>query len=151
MEGRSDKGKVEREIDKLVDLQRASHAERWKTLYRADPPKGISTRLMIQSIAYEMQAKQYGGLRPATVRRLNKIANGKMEVEAEVASKSPLLDPGAKLIREWNGVSHTVDVTDLGFEWRGARYRSLSEIAREITGARWSGPRFFGLTRKSAR
>ena len=61
-----------------------------------------------------------------------------------------MLDPGARLVREWNGVSHTVDVTDHGFEWRGERYGSLSAIAREITGARWSGPRFFGLNGRAA-
>ncbi len=141
---------LKREIGKLAGLPRSSLIERWQLLYRADPPKGISTRLMLQAVAYETQAKHYGGLKLAVVRQLNKVADGKIDLEAEFAPRTHMLDPGAKLVREWNGISHTVDVTDLGFEWRGERYRSLSEIARAITGARWSGPRFFGLTGRAA-
>ncbi len=100
---------------------------------------------MVRAIAYEMQARYYGGLKSAIVRRLDKIAGGKTGGEAKDAPRAIVLDPGARLIREWNGVTHTVDVTDDGFEWQDQRYGSLSEIAREITGARWSGPRFFGL------
>ena len=62
---------------------------------------------------------------------------------------SPKLRSGGRLVREWNGVSHVVDVTDAGYLWRGERHRSLSAIARAITGAHWSGPRFFGLTGRS--
>ncbi len=137
---------LEREIGALADLPRAGLIERWRALYRADPPKGISTRLMVQAIAYELQARHYGRLRPAAARQLERIARG----ETGSAPRAPVLDPGARLVREWNGISHTVDVTDHGFEWRGEQYGSLSEIAREITGARWSGPRFFGLNRGTA-
>ena len=140
---------LEREIGTLADLPRADLVERWKVLCRSDPPRGISTRLMVRAIAYEMQARQYGGLKSALVRRLDKIAGGKTGGKAEDAPRALALDPGTRLVREWNGVTHTVDVTDLGLEWRGKRYGSLSEIAREITGARWSGPRFFGLNGKA--
>ena len=101
---------------------------------------------IIRAISYEMQAKHYGGLRPIVVRRLDRIAGG----ATEDAPKTSALDPGTRLVREWNGATHTVDVTDDGFEWRGKTYGSLSVIAREITGAVWSGPRFFGLRRRTA-
>ena len=101
---------------------------------------------MVRAIAYEMQAKCYRGLRPAVARRLDKVAGG----ETENTPKTPALNPGTRLFREWNGATHTVDVTDDGFEWRGETYGSLSAIAWQITGARWSGPRFFGLRRRTA-
>ena len=141
---------LERELETLADLPRADLVERWKALRRIAPPKGISTPLMIRAIAYEVQARHSGGLRPAVKRRLDKIAGGQTGGAAEGAAKVPVLDPGARLVREWNGVTHTVNVTDDGFEWQDQRYGSLSEIAREITGARWSGPRFFGLNGSAA-
>ena len=137
--------RLEREIDALADLTRAELVERWQTHYRADPPKGISRSLLVRAIAYEMQAKRYGGLKPATDRRLRIIVDGREAGEQGGRKASPKLQPGARLVREWNGVSHVVEVTEGGFIWNGDRHRSLSAIARAITGARWSGPRFFGL------
>ena len=138
--------RLEREIDVLADLTRAELVERWRTHCRTDPPKGISRRLLIHAIAYEMQAKRYGGLKPAIDRGLRMIANGTVNGDHGGRKASPTLQPGARLIREWNGVSHVVEVIEGGFVWKGDRHRSLSAIARAITGARWSGPRFFGLT-----
>ena len=138
--------RLEREIEALADLTRAELVERWRTHYRTDPPKSISRRLLIRAIAYEMQAKRYSGLRPATDRRLRMIANGTAVGDHGGRKVSPTLQPGARLIREWNGVSHVVEVIEGGFVWKGDRHRSLSAIARAITGAHWSGPRFFGLT-----
>lgn len=137
---------LEKRISTLAGLPRADLTERWQELCACNPPKGTSLDFMVRAIAYEMQTEHYGGLRSAVLRRLDKIANG----EKEDAPKTPALDPGARLIREWNGATHTVDVTDDGFEWRGETYRSLSAIAWQITGARWSGPRFFGLRRRTA-
>ncbi len=137
--------RLEREIEALADLTRAELVERWRTHY-TDPPKGISRRLLIRAIAYEMQAKRYGGLKPATDRRLRMIANGMVNGNLGGRKASRRLQPGARLVREWNGASHVVEVIEGGFIWNGDRHRSLSAIARTITGARWSGPRFFGLT-----
>jgi hypothetical protein len=137
---------LEKRISTLADLSRTDLVERWQELYGCDPPKGTSMDFMVRAISSEMQAKHYGGLRPVVARRLNKIAGG----VTEVAPKTLALNPGARLVREWNGATHTVDVTDDGFEWRGKVYGSLSAIAREITGAVWSGPRFFGLSRRIA-
>jgi len=138
--------RLEREIDGLADLNRVELVERWRTSYRTDPPKGISRRLLIRAIAYQMQAKRYSGLKPATDRRLRMIANGTVNYDHRGRKASPRLQPGARLVREWNGVSHLVEVIEGGFVWNGDRHQSLSAIVRAITGARWSGPRFFGLT-----
>ncbi|NJN06321.1 MAG: DUF2924 domain-containing protein, partial [Rhodobacteraceae bacterium] len=82
-----------------------------------------------------------GGLPRGFVGKLQKA------VRDDRGTTSPALKPGGRLIREWNGVTHAVDVVEGGFLWKGQRYTSLSPIARAITGARWSGPRFFGLKR----
>ena len=142
--------KLEREIDALADLARAELIERWWEHYRSVSPKGISRSLLIRGIAYEMQAKRYGGLKPATDRQLQKLAGGAADGDHVGRKVSAKLKPGARLIREWNGVSHVVEVIEGGFVWNGDRHRSLSAIARAITGARWSGPRFFGLTSDDA-
>lgn len=133
-----------RELDHPVpgDLPRAELVAAWTKLYGKAPPKGISIRLLAGAIAYARQAKQHGGLSSRAPRRLAKLAGG--APVAEVAAPRTL-KPGARLVREWNGVSHTVEVVADGYVWKGERYRSLSAVARGITGARWSGPRFFGL------
>jgi hypothetical protein len=90
-----------------------------------------------------MQVREHGGLSAAAVRRLQIIASGRKESEA--ARRAAAAGPGTRFVRDWNGATHIVDVVDDGYLWKGVRYRSLSVIARTITGARWSGPRFFGL------
>ena len=113
----------------------------WETAFGATPPPFLSVGFMQKACAYEAQSKRHGGL-PATTRRtLTKIATGK---KAEVAM-APSLSPGAHLVREWNGRTYQVHVVEGGFEMDGKTWRSLSVIAKHITGATWSGPRFFGL------
>ena len=129
----------------LIHLPRPALVERWRALYRSNPPKGLSRRLLVLALAYRMQAKRSGGLTPTVQRKLTgtDCSNG---TQAKRQPKPPVkLAPGTRLIREWNGVTHVVDVVDGQFVWNGTRYRSLSAIARAITGARWSGPRFFAL------
>ncbi len=104
----------------------------------------------IRAVAYRMQVKRYGGLKPAVRRQLRKVADGG-SARAAANVKSAGIAPGMRLIREWNGSSHVVEAVDGGFVWNGARYGSLSAVARAITGARWSGPRFFGLESDEAR
>jgi len=137
---------LEREIGALADLPRTALVERWQALYRTDPPKGLSRRLLILGIAYRMQAKRYGGLMPTVRRRLAGNGGGCATPDRNKLKPSVKLAPGTRLIREWNGKPHVVDVADGQFIWNGTRYRSLSAIARAITGAHWSGPRFFGVT-----
>jgi hypothetical protein len=130
---------VSNDLARLNTLERAALLAAWRRTVKTPPPKGISCQLMVQILAYEAQVQHHGGLTPAVRRRLARWAVGRPQAPA------PRLRPGARLVREWNGVSHVVDVTEAGLTWRGRRYRSLSAVARAITGTRWSGPRFFGL------
>ncbi len=120
-----------------------------RRLYRAHPPKRVARDLLVLGVAWKVQEQAYGGLGAATKRRLADMAKT-MERDGDLArSRVARLKPGAKLIREWRGETHTVMVLEDGFEWRGKRRRSLSVIAKLITGAHWSGPRFFGLNGKA--
>ena len=138
--------KLEEEIACLGDLPREDLVGRWTSLYKAPPPKGISRALLIRAIAYRMQAKRWGSLKRSAIRRLQEAA-ARLAVDTNASGETArtTLKPGARLIREWNGKTHLVEVLDRGFLWNGQQHRSLSAIARAITGARWSGPRFFGL------
>ena len=124
------------------DPEREALLADWRRTRKVAPPKGMSRQLMAQIVAYEQQARQHGRLSPAVRRRLAQRGEGK------AVATSPQLHPGARLVREWNGVNHVVDVTANGVIWQGRTWRSLSAVARAITGARWSGPRFFGLLAK---
>ena len=117
----------------------------WRGLRCGDPTAGSSRDLMLREIAYKMQERAHGGLAPAIKRRLRALAE-EIEVNGAAAlAPAIFLKPGTRLLREWGGRTYTVIVLDDGFEYDGERHRSLTQIARRITGAHWSGPRFFGL------
>ena len=121
----------------------------WRQLYRSQPPR-ISRDLLIRGIGYRLQEIQHGGLGKSTRRKLKTLAK-MFQTTGRVAPDPGLsLKPGARLVREWQGRTHTVTVTEDGFEYGGMSYPSLTKVARKITGARWSGPRFFGLVRAGA-
>ncbi|BDW86471.1 DUF2924 domain-containing protein [Roseicyclus marinus] len=118
----------------------------WQALYDAPAPNNSRTFLESR-LAYRIQELTYGGPDRQTRRLLDLLAD---EVEGTLTRKAQIADPrnpvvGTKLIREWNGVAHTVTVLREGFDWDGRRYKSLSAVARAITGTRWNGYRFFGL------
>ena len=118
----------------------------WRRLYRSEPPK-ISRDLLIRGIGYRLQEIQHGGLGKTTLRKLKTLAK-MFRATGRVAPDLGLsLKPGARLVREWHGRTHTVTVTEDGFDYAGMSYPSLTMVAKKITGARWSGPRFFGLVR----
>jgi len=117
----------------------------WRRLHRMPPPMRLSRDLWI---IYQLQERAYGGLSKAAVRKLEQAAAGPPSRGAANSTPSVSLRPGTRLVREWHGVAHMVLIHADGIEWRGQRYRSLSLVARRITGARWSGPRFFGLNRQ---
>jgi hypothetical protein len=118
----------------------------WRRLYRAEPPR-LSRDIMMRAIAYRLQEIAHGGLSRITQRRLTTLGH-ELETAGRIAPPpGPRIKPGARLIREWHGRTHTVCVTETGFEFEGKTYRSLTKIAFNITGAQWSGPRFFGLTK----
>ena len=119
----------------------------WRTLFGAEPP-GYNRRYLESRLAYRIQELAYGGLKPETVARLEALGQqfGGVNITLRRVRRDeqrPIA--GTRLIREYQGVEHAVTVTRDGFEWQGRPYRSLSAIARAITGTRWSGPLFFGL------
>ena len=112
------------------------------------PPQHISADLIRRRLAYELQVREYGGLKPETRRRLRQYYKAFKANPHHTPSSNLGLKPGIVLAREWNGTEHRVTVLEKGFEHRGEQYRSLSQVARRITGSRWSGPAFFGLKRR---
>jgi hypothetical protein len=145
---RSAGGNLAREIAGLSALDATALKQLWGTLGGAAPPPELNRPLLIRALAYRMQERALGGLSPATRRVLLEFADD--AVAARPARPSGP-SPGTVLVREWHGTSHRVTVLETSCCWRGRRYRSLSEVARAITGTRWSGPRFFGLGRSRER
>jgi hypothetical protein len=143
--GSSATGGLDADVAALAQLPYPALQAEWRRLYRAHPPKKISRDLLEVAVAWKLQEKAVGGLSRTAKRQLESLAaalgaGGEIATPRAVAIKS-----GAKLVREWNGETHEVRALADGFQWRGRRWTSLSAIAREITGTRWSGPRFFGL------
>lgn len=120
----------------------------WRHLYNNDPPR-ISRDLLILGLAYRRQEIEHGGLGKSTLRKLRTLAKTLRSTGRVGPTPSLSLKPGARLVREWRGRTHTVTVTEDGFEYGGASYLSLTKVAKEITGTHWSGPRFFGLLAKA--
>lgn len=136
------------ELTRLEGLTNFELRSEWRRLHSMQPPKSLSRDLMLRGITYKIQERAFGGLSKSVRRRLSGAA---LEASQGVTRKAApaLVKSGTRLVREWNGQTHTVLVHADGVEWRGKRYRSLSVVAREITGAHWSGPRFFGLDRRA--
>jgi hypothetical protein len=133
--------------EQIAALQQLGFAElrsEWRRLFRTQPPN-LSRDLLMRALAYRVQERAHAGLTKATQRRLASLAAA-LEADGEIGLDSgPQIKPGARLVREWRGRTHTVTVTEEGFQYDGRHYASLTKIARAITGAHWSGPRFFGL------
>ena len=125
----------------LEAMDRDALAGVWQTTFGAPVPAKMSQPMQRRFLAQEVQLRQHGDLAPAIALKLDRSA------DVAVRSVTPRLKPGARLLRAWNGTTHVVDVLPEGFLWNGRPHRSLSAIARAITGARWFGPRFFGLVR----
>ena len=138
---------VEAEIAGLLDRSTQELRLAWCEFHRAGPPLGLSRDLMIRALAYELQQRAHGGASAALRRRLQSLAGA--SAKGALADPGILLKAGTTLVRQWRGRTHTVLVHKDGFEHDGQRYRSLTIIAERITGAHWSGPRFFGLTKRA--
>lgn len=128
-----------------TDLERLTRDElitTWTDVVGTPPPKKMSQGFMRSVLAYDLQAQDYGDLKPGALKRIKSMGSegAKRKYQGRGALKT-----GGRIMRDWNGISHIVEVTDNGYIWQGQPYRSLSAIARAITGTRWSGPRFFGL------
>ena len=125
------------ELD-VQTLPRDALVALWTELHGSPPPPRLSQTFLRRFLAFELQAQTSGALPQSARTRLAKIAAGK------TPATKPVLKTGGRYLREWNGVTHIVDVTDQGHLYKGQTYQSLSAVARAITGAHWSGPRFFG-------
>jgi hypothetical protein len=139
-------------LDDLPGMTSAQLLDRWAQVVGNPVIRSASRELLVNTIAWHLQARQYGGLSPAVQRKLERLAaavNRGERIRPRTAIER--LRPGMSLERGWRGETHTVTVLADGFAYRGQRYRSLSQIARLITGTRWNGPVFFGLRQSNAR
>ena len=134
---KDNKRKPEQAITTIEELNRVECLDLWREVFGRPPPKYLSPQFMKRVLIWELQNRTLGGLSTKTERRLQHIASG----------KTPLAKakPGSHLVREWNGRTYQIEVMDGGYVLDGKTWRSLSAIAKHITGAHWSGPRFFGV------
>jgi hypothetical protein len=136
---------IRNRIGLLPRMRKTQLVALWKELFGLRPPHEARRGLLLRFLAYKIQEQAYGGLSPGTRKRLRALAR-KFEASPNARlSVAPRIKPGTRLIRDWRGQSHRVTVLENGYEYTGKRYSSLSQIARLITGTRWSGPLFFGL------
>ena len=135
----------EEALSRLLTLDIGELRQQWRGLYKTQAPRHFSRELLVRAVAFRMQELARGGLRPEPLRQLRRIAQAFKETAAATIRARPQLKPGTRLLRQWQGRSYDVRVLDDGFSWQGTHYRSLSAIARQITGTAWSGPLCFGL------
>lgn len=131
--------RIREEIASLSEAGRQELIAKWQELFQSPAPASLSTSLLRRGAIYQVQVLAYGDLLPSHKRKLQEAAR------SDPAKITPRLRPGARLVREWNGIAHTVDVVDGGFRYQDRIYVSLTAIAEEITSVHWSGPRFFGM------
>jgi hypothetical protein len=136
---------VANSIARIADHDREELVERWRKRFGVEPPKGCGRRLLELAAAYDIQQQAFGGLKAEIRKALAVASSGSINRTSTHRTSNRSIKPGTRLIREWNGRTHHVEAVDGGFLWEGKLHRSLSTIARAITGAHWSGPRFFGI------
>src|SRR6185312_12363118 len=139
--GSVDPEAIEAEIDRIRLLGLDALRARWRSMFGASPPKGLTKDLIARMITYRIQEEAFSGLDRATIRLLDGLARG----QKSATEFKRRLKPGTVLVREYQGERHTVTVVPSGFVWQETTYSSLSTIAWAITGTTWNGPRFFGL------
>lgn len=132
------------DLKSLQDLPRDELVSRWQETFNTPCPRKISHAFLVRALTYRLQEDVLGGLDRATRRRLDKAA-ANLKAGRAIAPAAPTIKPGTRLLREWQGTVHEVIVLEKGVQYRDKNWPSLSAVAREITGTRWSGPRFFGL------
>jgi hypothetical protein len=138
---------VEKRLADLPTMSKVELCDLWKQFFHSDPSSDLRRNLMIPILAYRIQEQAFGSLSARTRERLRQLNQAYEKGSDPTAVRAPRIRSGTRLVRQWGDRVHLVNVEAKGYEYRGARYRSLSEIARLITGARWSGPLFFGLNK----
>ena len=139
---------LSKKLSGLAEMSRRQLTDLWRDVYRTAPPAGIRREILIAFLAYRIQENVYGGLKAdvrAELLRVTRCIEENKPLRKRAAIRQ--LRPGTKIIRKWKGENHEIFVTEEGYEYGGDCYRSLSHIARQITGTRWSGPAFFGLNK----
>jgi hypothetical protein len=139
---------LEVQLSRLPSLETGELRQLWRDLFGNPPHPKLRRELLIPILAYRLQEKALGGLKPAIARRLRAIADDLASGKKSCASGQLEPRSGTRMVRQWQGKLHEVITLDSGFLYGGEKYRSLSEIARVITGTRWSGPAFFGLKKR---
>ena len=136
----------------LPEMNRTALCKQWQERFNKPAPAGVRKELLVRMLAYRIQEQAYGGLSAKSRRRLDEMAAA-MSTNDPKAAIANIVETrsGTQLIRSWRGKTHTVIVQDAGYQYEGRRYRSLSEIARHITGTQWSGPLFFGLKSRTGK
>ena len=137
---------VDDQLKKLPEMSREDLQSLWTKLFGKPPNPALRRENLIPILAYRLQEKAYGGLKPSVAKRLRALAEGEPR---RSGAATPSIRPGTRIVREWQGRLHEVSALGDGYEYNGQTWRSLSEIARAITGTRWSGPAFFGIRRRS--
>jgi len=139
-------------IEQLQQLSREELIKKWKKLFKTNSPQHVKKEFLIKHIVWELQAKKQGGYSAQTQKQLDKLADKiakKEDIKEEEINKpcrqNSEIKTGTKLIREYKGEKHEVIALEKGFEYRDKQYKSLSAIAREITGTQWNGKVFFGV------
>jgi hypothetical protein len=135
---------VDDQLKSLPEMSREDLQSLWTKLFDKPPNPALRRENLIPILAYRLQEKAYGGLKPSVAKRLRALAQGEPR---RGSAATPTLRPGTRIVREWQGRLHEVSALGDGYEYNGQTWRSLSEIARSITGTRWSGPAFFGIRR----
>lgn len=125
-------------VNQIETIDRAALIAAWDHVFGLPVPKSVSQTFLRRFLAFDIQARRYGGLPKRFVADLERQVGGR-------TGASPVLKPGGRLLREWNGVTHEIEVMESGYRWNRESHTSLSAVARAITGTHWSGPRFFGL------
>ena len=141
-------GRLENQLAALATMSPAQLRAEWLRVHKASAPKATPD-LLTRGIAYRLQVQAHGGVCPAVKRQLKQLTEQLGRTGKIAAASNITVKPGTRLVRDWGGASHHVLILERGYLYQDQQYGSLSEIARLITGAKWSGPRFFGLVRRS--
>jgi hypothetical protein len=136
---------VAERLKTLPGMSKVALSRLWEELLNKPVPERIRKELMVRILAYRIQEQAFGGLSLKIRRRLDQIAGALGKNQNTAIANMARSKAGTRLIRSWQGKTHTVTIEESGYQYQGRQYRSLSEIARHITGTQWSGPLFFGL------
>lgn len=141
---------VKKTLAELPMLDRSKLLDMWHANFGKAAPVGIRRELIVPILAYRIQERAYGGLRKETILKLRQLAR-ELDRKPSTSTRADRVKAGTRIVRQWRGQTLELTAVDGGWLYRGVTYKSLSEIARQITGTRWSGPLFFGLRRQATK